>query len=52
MILEDIRKNNSYDLPDFYAQHNIVSTVDVLVKGAGGPFGVLEADFFEPLCVR
>ena len=44
VILEDIRKNNSYDLPDFYAQHGIVSTVDVLIKGKSGPFGVLEAD--------
>ena len=44
VILEDIRKNNSYNLPDFYAQHGIVSTVDVLVKGASGPFGVLEVD--------
>lgn len=44
VILEDIRKNNSYNLPDFYAQHGIVSTVDVLVKGVSGPFGVLEVD--------
>ena len=44
VILEDIRKNNSYHLPDFYTQHGIVSTVDVLIKGASGPFGVLEAD--------
>ncbi len=44
VILEDIHKNNSYNLPDFYAQHGIVSTVDVLVKGASGPFGVLEVD--------
>lgn len=44
VILEDISKNNSYNLPDFYAQHGIVSTVDVLIKGKSGPFGVLEAD--------
>lgn len=44
VILEDINKTNSYNLPDFYAQHGIVSTVDVLVKGASGPFGVLEVD--------
>lgn len=44
VILEDIRKNNSYNLPSFYAQHGIVSTVDVLVKGTDGPFGVLEVD--------
>ncbi len=44
VILEDIRKNNSYNLPDFYSQHGIISTVDVLVKGKSGPFGVLEVD--------
>jgi GAF domain-containing protein len=47
VILEDIRRNNSYNLPDFYAQHDIVSTVDVLIKGKSGPFGVLEADSSE-----
>jgi two-component sensor histidine kinase len=44
VILEDIKKSNSYNLPDFYASHGIVSTVDVLIKGRNGPFGVLEAD--------
>ncbi len=42
VILEDIRKNNSYNLPDFYAQHNVLSTVVVLIKGKDGAFGVLE----------
>lgn len=44
VILEDIRGNNSYDLPGFYARHGILSTADVLIKGSSGPFGVLEAD--------
>lgn len=44
VILLDIRQNNSYNLPEFYSQHGIVSTVDVLVKGTNGPFGVLEVD--------
>lgn len=47
VILEDVRKNNSYNLPDFYAQHHIISTVDVLIKGSCGPFGVLEVDCSE-----
>lgn len=45
VILEDIRKNNSYNLPPFYADHGIISTVDVLIKGSNGSFGVLEADW-------
>lgn len=44
VILEDIRTSNSYHLPAFYDNHGIVSTVDVLIKGANGPFGVLEVD--------
>ena len=44
VILKDIRKSKTYKLPDFYARHGIVSTVDVLIKGNSGPFGVLEAD--------
>ncbi|WP_375461730.1 sensor histidine kinase [uncultured Enterovirga sp.] len=48
VILEDIRKTNSYELPDFYAEHGVISTADVLVKGANGPFGVLEVDCTIP----
>ena len=44
IILADIATNNSYRLPPFYAEHRITSTVDVLIKGTDGPFGVLEAD--------
>jgi GAF domain-containing protein len=44
VILEDLSKNNSYALPPFYADHKIVATADVLIKGKGGPWGVLEID--------
>ncbi len=44
VILEDVTKNSSYSLPAFYAEHNIVATVDVLIKGKDGSWGVLEAD--------
>ena len=44
VILKDIAKNNSYNLPAFYARHGIVSTVDVLIQGKGGSYGVLEVD--------
>lgn len=44
VILEDLAKNNSYALPPFYAEHGIVATVDVLIKGKAGPWGVLEVD--------
>lgn len=44
VILEDLSKNNSYALPPFYRDHGIVATADVLIKGKGGPWGVLEID--------
>jgi signal transduction histidine kinase len=48
VILEDIAKNNSFELPPFYAEHQIVSTADVLIKGPGSPWGVLEVDSAKP----
>jgi two-component sensor histidine kinase len=43
-ICNDLRKDNMFVLPPFYAAHGIVSTVDVLIKGAYQPYGVLEID--------
>jgi two-component sensor histidine kinase len=40
----DLRKNTNFSLPAFYADHGIVSTVDVIIKGDGQPYGVLEID--------
>ncbi len=44
VILEDIRTNNSFALPAFYAEHGVVSTADVLIKGKDRSWGVLEVD--------
>jgi two-component sensor histidine kinase len=44
VTLDDVSKNNSYALPPFYAEHGIVATADVLVKGKGEAWGVLEVD--------
>jgi putative methionine-R-sulfoxide reductase with GAF domain len=44
VILKDVAGNNSYALPPFYAEHGIVATADVLIKGKGEPWGVLEVD--------
>jgi signal transduction histidine kinase len=44
-IIDDLRKEASFDLPPFYAAHGIISTIDVLIKGGDEqPFGVLEID--------
>lgn len=43
-ICSDLRKSNDFELPAFYAEHGIISTIDVLIKGNGHPYGVLEVD--------
>jgi GAF domain-containing protein len=43
-ISNDLRKDNNFVLPAFYAAHGIVSTIDVIIKGDDLPYGVLEID--------
>jgi two-component sensor histidine kinase len=43
-ICRDLRKDNQFVLPRFYAAHGIISTIDVLIKGGHQPYGVLEID--------
>jgi two-component sensor histidine kinase len=45
-ICDDLRKDNEFELPSFYATHGIISTIDVIIKGADEeqPYGVLEID--------
>jgi two-component sensor histidine kinase len=45
VIIRDIRDANNLALPDFYEQHGIVSTVDVVIATLeGAPYGILEVD--------
>jgi two-component sensor histidine kinase len=44
-ICNDLRDDNDFELPSLYAEHGIVSTIDVLIKGSDAqPYGVLEID--------
>jgi two-component sensor histidine kinase len=45
-ICNDLRDENDFKLPSFYAEHGIISTIDVVIKGGddGRPNGVLEID--------
>jgi two-component sensor histidine kinase len=43
-ICNDLREDNDFRLPAFYAAHGIISTIDVVIKGDGKPYGVLEID--------
>jgi two-component sensor histidine kinase len=44
VIFEDLAKEADLRLPPFYAELGIVSTVDVIIKGNGVAYGVLEVD--------
>src|ERR1700733_2816018 len=45
VIVHHLQEANDYQPPDFYADHGIVSTVDVVIKShTGVVFGVLEVD--------
>ncbi len=47
-ICNDLGKDTQFKLPSFYAEHGIISTIDVVIKGADAvsdrPYGVLEID--------
>ena len=44
-ICNDLGDDNDFKLPAFYAEHGIVSTIDVVIKGSEDqPYGVLEID--------
>jgi signal transduction histidine kinase len=44
IICGDISKDPDFVLASFYAEHNIVSTIDVLIGNAETAYGVLEID--------
>ncbi|MDB5372495.1 MAG: signal transduction histidine kinase [Belnapia sp.] len=45
IIIHDIRVEKGFALPEFYAQHGIISTIDVPIRGYDGtPYGILEID--------
>jgi two-component sensor histidine kinase len=45
VIIRDVRDANNLALPDFYPQHGIISTIDVIISALDGmPYGVLEID--------
>ena len=44
VICHDLNEEPGFELPPIYAEHGIVSSVNVIIKGKGKPFGVLEID--------
>jgi signal transduction histidine kinase/CheY-like chemotaxis protein len=44
-IIDNLQKDAGFDPPAFYAAHNIVSIIDVIIKGSDDqPYGILEID--------
>jgi signal transduction histidine kinase/ActR/RegA family two-component response regulator len=43
-ICEDVRLDQGFELPNFYPEHGIISTIDVLIRGSQKAYGVLEID--------
>jgi signal transduction histidine kinase/CheY-like chemotaxis protein len=44
-VCGNLQKDIGLDLPPFYAEHGIISTVDVIIKGSDAqPYGILEID--------
>jgi len=44
VICSNVNTDLSFVLPAFYAEHGIISTIDVVIKKEGQPYGVLEID--------
>lgn len=44
VICDDLREDSGFVLPSFYADHGIISTIDVVIRNAGQAYGVLEID--------
>jgi GAF domain-containing protein len=43
-----LQNDDAFVLPPFYEDHGIISTIDVVIKGEGQSYGVLEIDSDEP----
>lgn len=46
--IPDLRARPQYVLPPLYAEHSVVSTVNIPIMLGSGPFGVLEIDDVQP----
>src|SRR6185312_2887930 len=44
VITEDTEREDRFEIPKLLIEHNVRSTVNVVIPGSGGPFGVLEVD--------
>ena len=45
VITEDTERETRFEIPELLSEHSVRSTVNVVIRGEDGPFGVLEVDF-------
>jgi two-component sensor histidine kinase len=46
-VISDVDTENRFDIPPLLLEHGVHSTVNVVIRGDRGPFGVLEVDSRE-----
>jgi two-component sensor histidine kinase len=44
VITEDCARESRFEIPELLIEHGVSSTVNVVIRGEDGPFGVLEVD--------
>ena len=48
VVSEDLSRERRFEIPEILRAHGIESTINVIIRGEGEPFGVLEVDSTEP----
>lgn len=48
VISEDLAKETRFEIPELLIEHGVTSSVNVIIRGEDGPFGVLEVDARGP----
>jgi len=43
-VISYVKNSKDFEFPSFYKDHNVVSTIDIVIKGKKFPYGVLELD--------
>ena len=43
VITKDLRTETRFEIPSFFQEHQVISSVSVIIQGEGQPFGVLSA---------
>ena len=43
-VFSDVKNSAEFTFPSFYKEHNVLSTIDIIIKDKKYPYGVLELD--------